>query len=201
MAQIFDVLGKLKTLFFETTWAIFFVVTNKQAYDYYLTNKHQEDDIISNIFNKIIYIPWNSMDNFNLNMQIDVTSDSLKNLWTKEKEKSDDQIDTEGSIKNNEKIDILKEKRLLRNKVQKYIYFKSHGNWRKSKFELSNMIKNNEISLEEDKFKFDYKFYEFFDKLYRTFDKNSLVVWMIIEKFLKTSYFLWRKKMKEMIDM
>jgi hypothetical protein len=57
----------LKTLFFDNQGAVFFVVTNKDAYDYYLDNRHSEDDLISNIFNKILYLPMTKKENFNLN--------------------------------------------------------------------------------------------------------------------------------------
>lgn len=117
MKQVFEVLWKLKTLFFETTWAVFFVVTNKQAYDYYLLNKHQEDDMISNIFNKIIYLPANDKENFNLHHNIEISWE-IKNK----------QEENENNIKEDN----------LRTKLKKYFYFKSHWNWRKSKFELSH---------------------------------------------------------------
>lgn len=144
MKQVFEVLGKLKTLFFDTNWAIFFVVTNKQAYDYYLQNKHQEDDLVSNIFNKIVYLPMNEKENFNLNFQIEVQEDSQKE---------------ENKIKH------------LREKLKNYIYFKSHWNWRKARFELSNMLKWNEIILDKENFELEYKFYDFFDKLYNVLNK------------------------------
>ena len=115
------------------------MVTNKQAYDYYLQNKHQEDDVISNIFNKIIYIPANSMDNFNLNHKVSITDEFINKKSILEEKGGKD----EGMKEEDEKIlnDTLQEKISLRMKLKKYIYFKSHGNWRKARFELSNMIR------------------------------------------------------------
>jgi hypothetical protein len=70
MSSIFDILGKLKILFFDTKGLLFFVVTNKEAYDYHLVNKYQEDDLVSNIFNRILYLPMNEKEKFNLNFSV-----------------------------------------------------------------------------------------------------------------------------------
>jgi len=72
MKDIFDLLWKLKTLFFDNQWAVFFVVTNKDAYDYYLENRYSEDDLISNIFNKVLYLPMTKKENFNLNRTFEI---------------------------------------------------------------------------------------------------------------------------------
>lgn len=151
MKDIFEILGKLKTLFFEAENILFFVVSNKEAYDYYLSNKFQEDDMISNIFNKIIYLPMNDMNQFNLNFKVDI------------KPKLDND---------------------LKQKIKKYIYFKSHGNWRKANFILWNAIESTfeENKIEKvrmslwsfKKFEDEYKFHEFFDNLYQVFEKWSL---------------------------
>lgn len=151
MKDIFEILGKLKTLFFEAENILFFVVSNKEAYDYYLSNKFQEDDMISNIFNKIIYLPMNDMNQFNLNFKVDI------------KPKLDN---------------------ALKEKIKKYLYFKSHWNWRKSNFILWNAIENTykvwnqeivRVNLwDYSSFINEYKFYEFFDNLYQVFEKWSL---------------------------
>ncbi|MDD3794205.1 MAG: DUF815 domain-containing protein [Candidatus Gracilibacteria bacterium] len=151
MKDIFEILGKLKTLFFEAENILFFVVSNKEAYDYYLANKFQEDDMISNIFNKIIYLPMNDLNQFNLNFKVDIKP----------------KIDND-----------------LKEKIKKYLYFKSHGNWRKASFILGNAIENTyrENNVEKvrinlcdlETFKNEYKFYEFFDSLYKVFEKGSL---------------------------
>lgn len=151
MKDIFEILWKLKTLFFEAENVLFFVVSNKEAYDYYLSNKFQEDDMISNIFNKIIYLPMNDIKQFNLNFKIDIKPENDNDL---------------------------------KEKISKYLYFKSHGNWRKSNFILWNAIENTyklwdkemvRINLwNYDEFIVDYKFYEFFDKLYQVFERGSL---------------------------
>lgn len=164
MKDIFEILGKLKTLFFEAENILFFVVSNKEAYDYYLSNKFQEDDMISNIFNKIIYLPMNDMNQFNLNFKVDI------------KPKLDND---------------------LKEKTKKYLYFKSHWNWRKSNFILWNAIENTykENNIEKvrinlwsfDKFEDEYKFYEFFDNLYQVFEKWSLDIALkqIAEEMIK----------------
>lgn len=70
MEKIFDVLWKLKILFFDTKNSLFFIVSNKTSYDFYLQNKSQEDDVISNIFTKVLYFPMKYRKNYTLNQNI-----------------------------------------------------------------------------------------------------------------------------------
>lgn len=179
MKQVFEVLSKLKTLFFDTRWAIFFIVTNKEAYDYYITHKHQEDDIVSNIFNKVIYLPMNSLSNFNINYLVDVQ----ENEETKKKENADD-------VESN----LVSKTKDIRQTIQKFLYFKSHGNWRKSKFILSNMMNNNIIQLNEDEVNFDMQFYDFFYKLYQIFLSDSLDKFAEFDLFQEFLFGLWENK-------
>lgn len=72
MEKIFDVLWKLKILFFDTSNSLFFVVANKTAYDYYIQSKSQEDDLISNIFNKALYLPMREKSKFRFNHEIKI---------------------------------------------------------------------------------------------------------------------------------
>jgi hypothetical protein len=51
---------------------VFIVVTNKDAYNYYLENRNKEDDLISNIFNKVLYLPMSKKENFNLNRTFEI---------------------------------------------------------------------------------------------------------------------------------
>jgi len=137
MAQIFDILWKLKVLFFDTKWVLFFAVANKDAYDYYLKNKNKEDDLISNIFNQITYLPMNKKEKFNLNYvflkDISVWELFILNTW---------------------------------------LYFKSHGNWRKAKFILNDKLDLNILEIDIDKE--DKYAYDFFLDLYEMLKKWSL---------------------------
>ncbi len=149
MSSIFDILWKLKILFFDTKWLLFFVVTNKEAYDYHLKNKHQEDDLVSNIFNRILYLPMNEKEKFNLNFSV---------LWDDEKTR----------LSFNELSDF-----------NKWLYFKSHWNWRKMRFILNEKLETNEkweniLNLNLDKINSENEFYKFFEKLYYLFNKESL---------------------------
>lgn len=142
MSEIFDVLWKLKTLFFDNSWAVFFVVTNKDAYNYYLENRHNEDDLISNIFNKVLYLPMTRKENFNLNR-------TFKIEWEFTPKVSD-----------------LHEKR---DYLNQWLYYKSHGNWRKWNFILNQKIEWNQIKLSKKEIEYDKQFYDFMDILYDMF--------------------------------
>ena len=145
--DIFDVLWKLKTLFFDNTWAIFFVVTNKDAYNYYLENKHCEDDLISNIFNKVLYLPMSKKENFNINRTFEIE-------WIDEKNK-----DKNDKRKNQYFND--------------WIYYKSHWNWRKANFILNQESDKNEIKLNKNDIEYEMNFYKFMDELYNLFNLSD----------------------------
>ena len=160
MNSIFDILWKLKILFFDTKGLLFFVVTNKDAYDYHLVNKYQEDDLVSNIFNRILYLPMNEKEKFNLNFSV---------LW---------------EWKNNFSSEEL-------NNFNKWLYFKSHWNWRKMRFilneKLSNNWEKNILKIDLDKLNFENKFYEFFEDIYNLLQIKTLEKidnWNILYKFL-----------------
>ena len=161
MEQIFDVLWKLKILFFDTKWVLFFAVANKNAYDYYLKHRNKEDDLISNIFNQIAYLPMNTKEKFNLHYSFvkDISQEKLFDLNT-------------------------------------WIYFKSHWNWRKSRFILNNLLKNKELQIrinEEDEF-----VYKFFSDLYEILKKWSLDNFETETALYK--YFVDKQIISEMYD-
>lgn len=155
MVDIFDLLWKLKTLFFDNTWAIFFVVTNKDAYNYYLENKHSEDDLVSNIFNKVLYLPMIAKENFNLNWSFEIE-------WFEEpKIESEKQYLSHNQEEENHKY------------ISKWLYFKSHWNWRKANFILSQKLKWKQIVLSNHEIGFDMNFYNFVDLLYSLFASEN----------------------------
>lgn len=156
MVDIFDLLWKLKTLFFDNTWAIFFVVTNKDAYNYYLENKHIEDDLVSNIFNKVLYLPMIVKEKFNLNWSFEIE-------WFEEpKIESEKQYLSHNQEEENHKY------------ISKWLYFKSHWNWRKANFILSQKLKWNQIVLSKYEMDFDMNFYNFVDLLYSLFASEDV---------------------------
>ena len=138
--DIFDILWKLKTLFFDNTWAVFFVVTNKDAYDYFLEHRHAEDDLISNIFNKVVYLPMNRKENFQLNntFKIEMLTDNKENEENEEK-------------------------------FMDWLYYKSHWNWRKANFILNQNLESKEIIFKKKEIDYEMKFYNFMNILYDMF--------------------------------
>lgn len=162
MKDIFDLLWKLKTLFFDNTWAIFFVVTNKDAYNYFLENKHSEDDLVSNIFNKVLYLPMVRRENFNLNRTFNID-------WNDDNTKF-------GSI--------------THSYLNKWLYYKSHWNWRKANFMLNQELKFKEIFLKRDNIEYEMKFYDFIDILYDLFLQEDKIInpgesfYEFIDKFI-----------------
>jgi len=174
MKDIFDLLGKLKTLFFDNCWAIFFVVTNKDAYNYYLENKHSEDDLVSNIFNKVLYLPMVKKENFNLNRTFSIE-------WN----------------------DIQENPEYRQNRyINDWLYYKSHWNWRKASFILSQSLNNWQIVLDKITIDYEMKFYNFIDKLYDLFiwedndnfkDKfnNNFTPWKDLYEFIDKFILKW----------
>ena len=160
--QVFDVLIKLKTLFFDNTWALFFVVTNKDAYNYYIQNNYQEDDIVSNIFNNIVYLPMIPKSEFNLNYSLGV-------------EMKDKKLSYEYKTKFND-----------------YLYFKSHWNWRKASFFLNQQIQNWEIIIDKKELDFEMKYYKFFNLIYNLFNENifedTSKEWLFYVQFVGTKH-------------
>ncbi len=141
--DIFDILWKLKTLFFDNTWAVFFVVTNKDAYDYFLEHRHAEDDLISNIFNKVVYLPMNRKENFQFNNTFKIE------VWT----------DKENKEKKEE----------IENGFMDWLYYKSHWNWRKANFILNQNLESRDIIFNKKEVDYEMKFYNFMNILYDMF--------------------------------
>ena len=69
--SLIELISSFKSLFFETTWALFFFITDKEIYDHYVENeKDKEDSLFQNIFSKIIYFSIPNINEFNLNYSI-----------------------------------------------------------------------------------------------------------------------------------
>jgi len=159
MESVFDILWKLKILFFDTKGLLFFVVANKEAYDYHLKDKYREDDLVSNIFNRILYLPMNKKEKFNLNFSV---------LWEWENKFNSEELYS----------------------FNKWLYFKSHWNWRKMRFilneKLDNNWENNILNVDTEKLNFDNKFYSFFEEIYNLFEEDlyNLEESSILYKFL-----------------
>jgi hypothetical protein len=86
------------------------------------------------------------------------------------------------------------------NNFNKWLYFKSHWNWRKMRFilneKLENNWKNNILKVNLDEINFENKFYDFFEDIYNLFEED---LYDLNNQSILYDFLIWKKDSEKWI--